>query len=90
MVDEAMTRAWILALAVGLASPAHAALDEDALGKAEGYPACPPALLVEPRCVVGLVTKRDESDAARNDLAGGNGEQLAFWNAVTRVLAPRR
>jgi CubicO group peptidase (beta-lactamase class C family) len=29
------------------------------------------------------------STAAEN-VAGGNGEQLALWNAVTRTLAPRR
>jgi len=39
MVDEAMMRAWMLALAVGLAAPAHAALDEDALRRRAGHQA---------------------------------------------------
>jgi len=61
-----MSRAALLAFGIALAAPAHAALDEDAMGKAEGYPACAPSLFVEPRCVVGLVTKRDASYAARD------------------------
>ena len=48
-----------------LAAPALAAPDEDTLGKAEGYPACAPALIVEARCLIGLVTRRDETHAAR-------------------------
>jgi len=76
MVDGALMRAWTLACAVVLATPAHAAPDEDALGKAEGYPACPPALHVEPRCVVGLVTKRDESYAARRVPKGERVEPI--------------
>jgi CubicO group peptidase (beta-lactamase class C family) len=43
-----------------LAAGALAAPDEEALGKAEGYPLCPPAIPVEPRCLVGLVSRYDE------------------------------
>jgi CubicO group peptidase (beta-lactamase class C family) len=49
------------ALAVAcMAGVAHAAPDEDMLGRAEGYPICPPSLLIEPRCLVGEVSRRDE------------------------------
>ena len=72
-----MMGAVLLAFAVALAAPAHAALDEVAMGKAEGYPACAPALLVEPRCVVGLVTKRDATYAARKVPKGERVQALA-------------
>ena len=72
-----MTHAATLALAILFAGPALAAPDEDALGKAEGYPACPPALIAETRCIVGLVTRRDESWAARKVPRGEHVEPLA-------------
>jgi CubicO group peptidase (beta-lactamase class C family) len=38
----------------------RAAPDENALGKSEGYPICGSLLAPEPRCLVGLVSRRDE------------------------------
>ena len=48
-----------------MASLAHAAPDEAILGKGEGYPVCPPAALVELRCLVGEVSRRDEIYTSR-------------------------
>ena len=42
------------------AAGALAAPDEVALGKAEGYPICPPSLRPDTRCLVGLVSHFDE------------------------------
>lgn len=57
---------WPIALLASatLASGASAAPDEELLGKAEGYPICPDLINVEPRCLVGLVSRRDEIWAA--------------------------
>ncbi|MBK9116891.1 MAG: serine hydrolase [Betaproteobacteria bacterium] len=44
---------------------AHAAPDEDLLGRADGYPLCPKSLRPEPRCLVGLVSRFDEVFPAR-------------------------
>jgi CubicO group peptidase (beta-lactamase class C family) len=52
-------RAALIAIA-WMASLAHAAPEEAILGKGEGYPVCPPAVLVEVRCLVGEVSRRDE------------------------------
>lgn len=49
-----------LLLMLGLASPALSAPDEELLGKSEGYPLCPPTTSVQPRCLVGLVSRYDE------------------------------
>jgi CubicO group peptidase (beta-lactamase class C family) len=43
-----------------VAAPALAAPDEETLGKAEGYPVCPPSIAMQPRCLVGLVSRYDE------------------------------
>lgn len=61
-----------LALVAGLAFAgcAFAAPDEDMLGKAEGYPVCPPSLVVEPRCLIGYVSRRDETADAHTVFAG--------------------
>jgi CubicO group peptidase (beta-lactamase class C family) len=48
-----------------VAANAVAAPDEEALGKAEGYPVCAPALRPETRCLVGLVSHFDEVFPAR-------------------------
>jgi CubicO group peptidase (beta-lactamase class C family) len=48
-----------------LAANAVAAPDEEALGKAEGYPVCAPSLRPETRCLVGLVSRFDEVFPAR-------------------------
>src|SRR5687767_9835732 len=42
------------------APSAFAAPDEDALGKAEGYPLCAPSLRPETRCLIGLASRFDE------------------------------
>jgi CubicO group peptidase (beta-lactamase class C family) len=55
----------LVLLALALVTAASAAPDEEALGKAEGYPICPPSLRVETRCLVGLVSRYDEVFAAR-------------------------
>ncbi len=58
-------------LAAMLFTPgAFAAPDEEALGKAEGYPICPPTLLVETRCLVGEVSRRDEIYPSRKVAKG--------------------
>lgn len=50
---------------------ARAAPDEMALGKAEGYPVCPPTARIETRCLVGLVSRRDEAWPSRKVAKGG-------------------
>ncbi|MFO1315055.1 MAG: serine hydrolase [Burkholderiales bacterium] len=57
--------ATALAAALLALGSAHAAPDEDLLGKAEGYPLCPKSLRPEPRCLVGLVSRLDEIYPAR-------------------------
>jgi CubicO group peptidase (beta-lactamase class C family) len=49
---------------------AFAAPDEDALGKAEGYPICPQSVRPETRCLVGLVSRFDEVFPARKVARG--------------------
>jgi CubicO group peptidase (beta-lactamase class C family) len=55
----------IVALAPGCAQTARTAPDEEALGRDEGYPVCAPAPRIETRCLVGMVSRRDEVAAAR-------------------------
>ena len=50
--------------------PAIAAPDEEALGKAEGYPLCPPSMRPETRCLVSLVSRYDEIVPARKVARG--------------------
>jgi CubicO group peptidase (beta-lactamase class C family) len=47
--------------ALAFSGAAFAAPDEDALGKAEGYPVCGSLIAPEMRCLVGLVSRRDEA-----------------------------
>lgn len=56
-----------LLLLVGLLSwaAASAAPDEEALGKAEGYPVCPPSVPMPTRCLVGMVSHYDQILPAR-------------------------
>jgi CubicO group peptidase (beta-lactamase class C family) len=54
----------VLVASAVLATSASAAPDEELLGRAEGYPVCPHLINVEPRCLVGLVSRRDEVWAA--------------------------
>lgn len=51
--------------------------DELALGKAEGYPVCAPSLAVETRCLVGMVSRRDEVAPARKVARGPRVRPLA-------------
>ena len=74
-----------IALASSLAGSALAAPDEDALGKGEGYPACPPSAHVEQRCVVGLATRRDETWPARTVAKGDRAAPLARATAEPRI-----
>src|SRR5438034_3951070 len=53
-----------------------AAPDEEALGKAEGYPICPPSLRPETRCLVGLVSRFDEVFPARKVARGAEVRPL--------------
>ena len=64
--------AHIVALAPAcIAGAAYAAPDEIALGKSEGYPVCAPTgQLVETRCLVGLVSRRDEVAPSRKVARG--------------------
>ena len=49
------------AFAIALSSAGSlAAPDEEALGKSEGYPICGSLIVAEMRCLVGLVSRRDE------------------------------
>ncbi len=55
---------------------ALAAPDEAALGKAEGYPVCPPSQRTETRCLVGLVSRYDEVFPARTVARGAQARPL--------------
>ena len=52
---------FAFAFTAALMSPAAlGAPDEEALGKAEGYPICGSLIVPETRCLVGMVSRRDE------------------------------
>jgi CubicO group peptidase (beta-lactamase class C family) len=59
-----------------LATHAFAAPDEEALGKAEGYPVCPGMARPETRCLVGLVSGFDEVFPARKVARGPQARAL--------------
>jgi CubicO group peptidase (beta-lactamase class C family) len=59
-----------------VATGAAAAPDELALGKAEGYPLCPPSLTIETRCLVAFVSRRDEVSPARTVARGAQTRPL--------------
>jgi CubicO group peptidase (beta-lactamase class C family) len=63
---------------------ARAAPDEMALGKAEGYPVCPPTARIETRCLVGLVSRRDEAWPSRRVPRGRDTFALARAPAEPR------
>jgi len=65
--------AALVALAPSAARPAP---DEEALGKAEGYPVCAPSARVETRCLVGLVSRRDELTPSRKVARGPTTQGL--------------
>jgi CubicO group peptidase (beta-lactamase class C family) len=55
---------------------ARAAPDEMALGKAEGYPICAAGNVVPERCLVGLVSRRDEISPSRKVPKGAQVRSL--------------
>jgi CubicO group peptidase (beta-lactamase class C family) len=57
--------AALACLIAAAATGAAAAPDEDLLGKAEGYPVCPPSISPQARCLVGLLSHYDEAYLAR-------------------------
>ena len=63
-------RLLVLLGSLFFAAEALAAPDEAALGKAEGYPVCPPSQRMETRCLVGLVSHFDEVFPARRVARG--------------------
>ena len=75
---------------------ARAAPDEEALGKSEGYPACRPTGRPETRCLVGLVSRRDEVAPSRKVARGASeralrraGTEPAFrynWRGAANTL----
>jgi CubicO group peptidase (beta-lactamase class C family) len=67
---KAGVRLLVLLGSLLFAAAALAAPDEEALGKAEGYPICPPSLRMEMRCLVGLVSRFDEVFPARTVAKG--------------------
>ena len=70
----ATAAALVLALA---SSGSFAAPDEEALGKAEGYPICSSLIAPEPRCLVGLVSRRNELYAHRIVAKPARARELA-------------
>jgi len=71
-------RLMVLAVLVWLlfSRVAIAAADEEALGKAEGYPVCPREARPEARCLVSLVSRFDEIFPARVVASGGETSPL--------------
>jgi CubicO group peptidase (beta-lactamase class C family) len=67
-------RVFLLVALIG--GEAFAAPDEMVLGKAEGYPVCPPAVQAETRCLIGLVSRRDEVWPARKVVKGASAREL--------------
>jgi CubicO group peptidase (beta-lactamase class C family) len=61
MIARLVTGVSTFALLAALGSPlALGAPDEEALGRAEGYPICGSLVVPETRCLVGMVSRRDE------------------------------
>jgi CubicO group peptidase (beta-lactamase class C family) len=76
-VSVAATSALLgLVATLFLATHAFAAPDEEALGKAEGYPVCPASQRMETRCLVGLVSGFDEVFPARKVARGPQARAL--------------
>ena len=69
-------RLLVLLAGVLMAAAALAAPDEAELGKAEGYPICPPTVRTETRCLVGLVSRYDELFPARKVAKGAQARAL--------------
>jgi CubicO group peptidase (beta-lactamase class C family) len=58
-------RALLLLWCLLAAGSSLAAPDEEALGKSEGYPVCPPSVPMPTKCLVGMVSHYDEILPAR-------------------------
>ena len=58
------------------AATVHAAPDEVQLGKDLGYPVCAPSIAVPERCLVGLVSRRDEISPSRKVARGDRAREL--------------
>jgi CubicO group peptidase (beta-lactamase class C family) len=69
-------RVLVLLGSLVFAAGALAEPDEAALGKAEGYPICPPSLRPETRCLIGLVSRFDEVFPARKVARGVEARAL--------------
>ncbi len=74
-VVQGSVRLLVLLGSLFFAAGALAAPDEAALGKAEGYPLCPPPVR-ETRCLVGLVSRFDEIFPARRVARGADARPL--------------
>jgi len=57
-------------------SAARPAPDEEALGKAQGYPVCRPSANVPTHCLVGLVSRRDEVTPSRKVARASEARRL--------------
>lgn len=80
------SRVAVLAFLAALAaSAAHAAPDEQALGKDEGYPLCAGELRPETRCIVGLVSRFDEIFPSRRIPSGASVLRLRRATAEPRI-----
>ena len=79
--------AAVVAFAPSVARPAP---DEEALGKAEGYPVCAPSARVETRCLVGLVSRRDEVTPSRKVARGSEARGLRRADAEPAFRYSRR
>ena len=66
----------LLSASLLFATTTLAAPDEEALGKAEGYPICPSLVRAETRCLVGLVSHFDEIFPARKVARGARVRPL--------------
>jgi CubicO group peptidase (beta-lactamase class C family) len=61
VIPRPFPRFFVVALSATLLSQgAVAALDEEALGRADGYPICGSLIVPELRCLVGITSRRDE------------------------------
>ena len=73
---HAAVLAFVVIAPACLAVPARAAPDEEALGKSEGYPVCLPTARIETRCIVGMVSRRDEVAPSRRVARGPTSSTL--------------
>ena len=76
MSAKAKSALLVVLVSLLLAAGVLAAPDEEALGKAEGYPACPPSPQWETRCLVGSMSHYDEVFPARKVANGAKVRPL--------------